>query len=231
MTVEPLANESAIRNRDWVEGNMRKVHQATNGRVAYVYVPDTALQGMVYFKRYFFPQIDKDAIIIDERSNSGGWIADYYIDTLRKQPMSNWAPRHGADSRTPSAAIHGPKVMIVDEGAGSGGDMLPWMFRKFQLGPIVGKRTWGGLVGIGGYPNLMDGGSVTAPSFAIWTEDGFIVENEGVAPDYDVEQTPAKVIAGHDPQLEKAIELILAELEKTPPKKTQRPPYPVKVKK
>src|SRR5258708_30259137 len=117
--------------------------------------------------------------------------------------------------------------MIGAEGAGSGGDMRPWMFRKVQLGPIVGKRTWGGLVGIGGYPTLMDGGNVTAPSFAIWTEDGFIVENEGVAPDYDVEQTPAKVIAGHDPQLEKAIELILAELEKNPPNQTHRPPHPL----
>src|SRR5436309_1550333 len=104
------------------------------------------------------------------------------------------------------------------------------MFHKFQVGPIVGKRTWGGLVGIGQYPTLMDGGNVTAPSFAIWTDDGFIVENEGVPPDIDVEQTPAAVIAGHDPQLEKAIEVALKELEKNPPKKSQRPPYPVKAK-
>jgi len=231
ITVEPIANEYAIRNLDWIEGNLRKVHKATNGRVAYVYVPDTAAQGLTYFKRYFFPQIDKEAIIIDERSNSGGWIADYYIDMVRKQPMSRWAPRYGADWRTPSAAIHGPSVMIIDEGAGSGGDMLPWMFRHFQMGPLVGKRTWGGLVGIGGYPALMDGGSVTAPNFAIWTKDGFIIENEGVPPDIDVDQWPADVIAGKDPQLDKAIEVILKELDKKPTKEDKRPAYPTRVKK
>src|SRR5262249_3592986 len=176
----------------------------------------------------FFPQIDKEAIIVDERSNSDGQIADYYIDIMRRQPISHWAPRYGVDWRTPPAAIHGPKVMIIDEGAGSGGDMLPWMFRKFQLGPLVGKRTWGGLVGVGGTPPLMDGGSVTAPGFGIWTEDGFIVENEGVPPDVDVEQTPADVIAGRDPQLERAIQIALEELKKNPQPKPTRPPYPIK---
>ena len=226
VTVVPLANEYPIRNLDWVEGNLRKVHKATGGKVAYIYVPDTAAMGLTYFKRYFYPQIDKQAVIVDERSNSGGWIADYYIDHLRKPALSRWAPRYGTDWRTPSAAIHGPAVMIIDEGAGSGGDMLPWMFRQLKLGPLVGKRTWGGLVGIGGFPGLMDGGTVTAPNFAIWTKDGFIIENEGVAPDIDVDQKPADVIAGKDPQLDKAIEVILAELAKNPPKGDVRPAYP-----
>lgn len=230
VVVVPLANEGAIRNMDWVEGNLRKVHKATGGRVAYIYVPDTAARGLTYFKRYFYPQIDKEAVIIDERSNGGGWIADYYIDNLRKPPLSRWAPRHGTDWRTPSAAIHGPAVMVVDEGAGSGGDMLPWMFRQLKLGPIVGKRTWGGLVGIGGFPGLMDGGTVTAPNFAIWTKDGFIIENEGVPPDIDMDQTPADVIAGKDPQLDKAIEVILKELAKNPPKPDVRPAYPKRVR-
>jgi tricorn protease len=232
VTVEPIANEYALRNHDWVMGNMKKVHDATNGRVAYVYVPDTAMGGLTAFKRYFFPQIDKEALIIDERFNSGGWIADYYIDLMRKPFLSYFAPRNGADWRIPSAAIHGPKVMLIDEGAGSGGDMLPWMFRKNKLGPLVGKRTWGGLVGIGGYPALMDGGNVTAPSMAFWSpEEGFAIENEGVPPDVEVEQWPAAVLAGKDPQLDKAIEIILAELEKNPPKKDSRPPLPVRVKK
>ena len=232
VTVEPLASELALRNREWVEGNLRKVEKATDGRVGYVYVPDTAGQGLAYFKRYFFPQIDKAALIVDERFNSGGQIADYYIDLLRREPISRWAPRYGADWRTPSAAVHGPKVMIVDEGAGSGGDMLPWMFKKFKVGPVVGKRTWGGLVGISGYPVLMDSGTVTAPSFAIWTPDeGFVVENEGVAPDYDVEMTPKDVIAGKDPQLEKAIALALEALEKQPKKEDKRPAYPDRAKK
>lgn len=232
VTVEPLDNETSIRNLDWVQGNIRKVHQATNGRVAYVYVPDTAMGGLASFKRYFFPQIDKEAVIIDERFNGGGWIADYYIDLLRKPFMSYFAPRYGADWRIPSAAIHGPKVMIIDEGAGSGGDMLPWMFRKNNLGKLVGKRTWGGLVGIGGYPTLMDGGSVTAPRFAFWAPEApWGIENEGVAPDIEVEQWPKDVIAGRDPQLEKAIEVVMEELGKNPPPKHERPPYPVRVRK
>jgi tricorn protease len=227
VTIEPIANELALRNREWIEGNLHKVARATNGRVGYVYLPDTAAQGLSYFKRYFFPQVEKEALIVDERFNSGGQIADYYIDILRRPFTSYWAPRYGADWRSPSAAVHGPKVMIIDEGAGSGGDMLPWMFRKYQLGPLVGKRTWGGLVGIGGYPVLMDGGNVTAPGFAIWTpEEGFTVENQGVPPDYDIDIWPKDVIAGKDPQLEKAIELVMKDLEKNPKKVDQRPAYP-----
>ena len=124
-------------------------------------------------------------------------------------------PGYGETIRTPNAAILGPKVMIIDETAGSGGDLLPWMFRKFGLGKLVGKRTWGGLVGILGFPVLMDGGVVTAPDLAIFTEDGWVVENVGVPPDIDVEQDPALVAAGKDPQLDRAIEVILAELERT----------------
>ncbi len=188
--VVPLESEAALRNRDWVEGNLRRVTEATAGRVAYVYVPNTAGAGHTYFKRYFYPQADRQAIIVDERHNGGGSVADYYIDILRRPVVSYWAMRYGADLKTPIAGIHGPKVMLIDETAGSGGDLLPWMFRKFQLGPIVGKRTWGGLVGILGFPVLMDGGTVTAPNLAFWTEAGFGVENEGVPPDIEVEQTP-----------------------------------------
>ncbi|HEV3143441.1 MAG TPA: PDZ domain-containing protein [Gemmataceae bacterium] len=230
VTVEPVANEYALRNTDWVEGNLRKVQKATNGRVAYVYVPNTADLGHTYFKRYFFPQADKDAIIIDERFNGGGQIADYYIDHLRRPFTAMWACRYGEDLKTPGAAIFGPKVMLIDETAGSGGDLLPWMFHQYKLGPLVGKRTWGGLVGILGYPVLMDGGMVTAPNLAFWTQDGFGVENVGVPPDIEVEQMPAEVIAGHDPQLEKAIEIALKELEKNPPKKLERPQYPERAK-
>ena len=229
--VVPVENEAALRNRDWVEGNLRKVDKATNGRVAYVYVPNTAVPGHTYFKRYFFPQAHKDAVIVDERFNGGGQIADYYIDILRRPFIAYWAMRYGADLKTPAGAIQGPKAMIIDETAGSGGDLLPWMFRKFGLGPIIGQRTWGGLVGVLGFPVLMDGGTITAPNLAIWTpEEGWVVENEGVPPDIAVEQTPADVIAGRDPQLEKAIAVVLEELKKNPPAEPKRPPYPIRGK-
>jgi tricorn protease len=223
--VVPIASESALRNRDWVEGNLKKVDEATNGRVAYVYVPNTTTAGHTYFKRYFYPQAHKDAIIVDERFNGGGQVADYYIDILRRPHVSYWAMRYGADLETPMAAIQGPKAMIIDETAGSGGDLLPWMFRKFKVGPIIGKRTWGGLVGILGFPVLMDGGGITAPNLAIWTEDGWVVENEGVPPDIEVEQTPADVIAGRDPQLERAIAVVMEELKKNSPVTPKRPPF------
>ncbi len=228
--VVPIENERSLRNRAWVEGNLRRVDQATDGRVAYVHVPNTANLGHTYFKRYFFPQAHKQAIVVDERYNGGGMFADYYIDILRRPHISHWAMRYGMDLKTPLAAIHGPKVMLIDETAGSGGDMLPWMFRRLGVGKLVGKRTWGGLVGVLGFPQLMDGGFVTAPNFAIWTEDGFIVENVGVPPDVEVEQWPAEVIAGRDPQLEKAIEVVLEMLDAEPPEQPQRPPYPVRVR-
>jgi tricorn protease len=227
--VVPIDNESALRNRDWVERNLQRVTDATDGRVAYVYVPNTASLGHTYFKRYFFPQANRQAIIIDERHNGGGSVADYYIDILRRPVISYWAMRYGATLKTPIAGIHGPKVMIIDETAGSGGDLLPWMFRKFNLGPLIGKRTWGGLVGILGFPVLLDGARVTAPNLAFWTEDGFGVENEGVPPDIEVEQTPSEVIAGRDPQLEKAIEIVLRQLQESPPESPKRPPYPRRV--
>jgi tricorn protease len=142
--------------------------------------------------------------------------------------VSYWATRHGEAIRTPAAAILGPKVMVTDETAGSGGDLLPWMFRKFQLGPIVGKRTWGGLVGILGYPVLMDGGTVTAPNLAIFTDEGWVVENEGVPPDVEVEQTPVDVIAGRDPQLDRAIRIALEALAKSSEKPPTRPKDPIR---
>lgn len=226
--VVPVESESALRNRDWVEGNLKKVTEATNGQVAYVYVPNTAELGHDYFKRYFYPQANRKAIIVDERFNGGGSLADYYINLLLNPQQAYWNMRYGKDLKTPSASIQGPKVMLIDETAGSGGDMLPWMFRKFKVGTLVGKRTWGGLVGILGFPEFIDGGSVTAPNVAIWTKDGFIVENVGVAPDIEVEQTPSEVIKGNDPQLLKAIEVALKELEKNPPVTPVRPAYPVR---
>ncbi|MCC6836213.1 MAG: PD40 domain-containing protein [Cytophagales bacterium] len=228
--VVPIGNENALRNRDWVEGNLKKVTAATNGQVAYVYVPNTANLGHEYFKRYFYPQANRKAVIIDERFNGGGQIANYYIDLLQQPYQSHWNTRYGKDFKTPNASIQGPKVMLIDETAGSGGDMLPWMFRKFKVGTLVGKRTWGGLVGVLGFPEFIDGASVTAPNVAIWTQEGFIVENVGVPPDIEVEQLPGEVIKGNDPQLQKAIDIALEELKKNPPTEPKRPAFPIKVK-
>jgi tricorn protease len=228
--VVPIEDEAALRNRDWVERNLRYVTEKTNGRVAYVYVPNTGGSGHEYFKRYFFPQADREAIIVDERYNGGGQVADYYIDILRRPYISMWAMRYGADLKTPLASIQGPKVMLIDENAGSGGDLLPWMFRKLQMGTLIGRRTWGGLVGVLGFPVLMDGGTITAPNLAIWTDEGFIVENEGVPPDIEIEQTPADVLAGRDPQLDKAIEVVMKQLAENPPVKPKKPAYPVRAR-
>ncbi|WP_207492529.1 S41 family peptidase [Aridibaculum aurantiacum] len=228
--VVPVANEVALRNRDWVEGNMRKVTEATNGQVAYVYVPNTTAEGHEYFKRYFFPQANRAGIIVDERFNGGGQLADYYIDLLKRPAQSYWKYRHGKDQKAPNASIQGPKVMIIDETAGSGGDYLPYLFRQAKLGTLVGKTTWGGLVGILGYPEFIDGGEVTAPNLAFFDENGFGIENVGTPPDVEVEQWPSQVIKGQDPQLEKAIQIVMEELKKNPPKKAPSPKFPVRVR-
>ncbi len=166
-------------------------------------------------------------MIVDERFNGGGLLADHIVDYLR-QPIRNYAStREGHDQQFPTSAIPGPKVMLINEMAGSGGDYLPYTFRQSKLGPLVGKRTWGGLVGIGGYPNLIDGGQVTAPRWGIWFPNGrWDVENRGVAPDVEVEFDPKLVREGKDPQLDKAIEIVMGELEKNPVKHPQRPAFP-----
>ena len=229
VTVVPIANEGSLRNRDWVEGNRKKVEEMTDGKIGYVYLPNTGSGGYTYFNRYFFPQQDKEGFVIDERYNGGGQVANYIIEYLGKQLLNYWAPREGPDYASPFAANFGPKVMIINEYAGSGGDWMPFYFRQAGVGKLVGKRTWGGLVGIGGTPGLMDGGSVTAPNFGIFSIDGsWIIENEGVWPDVDVDMTPKDVIAGRDPQLEKAIEVVLEELRTKKYTKTQRPKFPIR---
>ncbi|MFC4310509.1 PDZ domain-containing protein [Steroidobacter flavus] len=230
VVVVPIADETSLRYMDWVEGNIRYVSEKSGGRLAYVHVPDTTTSGHTMFKRYFYPQSQRAGIILDERFNRGGQIADYYIDILRRPPIAHWKLRYGEDLTSPRGAIQGPKILLADENAGSGGDLLPWMFKHFEIGPIVGKRTWGGLVGILGYPPLMDGGGITSPNIAFWTEQGYGVENEGVAPDVDVEQWPREVNAGRDPQLDRAIEMALAELAKHPATAPKAPPPPVRVR-
>jgi tricorn protease len=223
-TVVPVDNEVALRHWSWIEGNRQRVDELSNGRVAYVYMPNTAREGYASFNRYYFSQLDKQAVVLDERFNGGGSVADYVIDMLSRPLLCHWATREGGMFHSPNASIFGPKAMIVNEYAGSGGDAMPLFFRRRGLGTLVGKRTWGGLVGIYDYPPLMDGGRVTAPRMAIVSPDNeWEVENVGVPPDVEVEMTPKLVIAGRDPQLEKAVEIVLLELEENPPPEAWRP--------
>jgi tricorn protease len=227
VTVVPVADEFPLRNRAWEEDNRRKVDELSGGKVAYVHVPDTANGGFLNFNRFYFAQTDKQAAVIDERYNHGGAIADYIIDLLER-PLRNCATtREGEKWCSPLAQIYGPKTMVINEMSGSGGDALPWMFRQDKIGPLVGTRTWGGLVGIGGYPALLDGGGVTAPRAAIYGLHGeWEVENHGIAPDIEVENDPASVAAGHDAQLEKAVQVTLEALKKNPVVIPEHPAYP-----
>jgi len=227
VTVIPVPNEAGLRNLAWIEDNRRKVDRMTNGRVAYVYMPDTAFGGLTSFTRYFFAQVGKEGVIIDERFNGGGALATDIVEILNRKLLSVVTPREGHDLLQPNGAIFGPKAMIINEYAGSGGDAMPWYFRRTGAGTLVGKRTWGGLVGIPGTPDLMDGGAVTAPSLAVWNPDGqFDVENRGIVPDVEVELDPEQVRQGKDPQLEKAMEVVMAQLRKQPLTLPHHPPYP-----
>src|SRR5262249_3221989 len=208
--------------------NRRKVDKLSGGRLAYVYMPDTANGGYTSFNRYFFAQTNRDGAGIDERFNGGGLLADYVVQQLTRQMASQLHYRYvRMDVRVPAGAIYGPKAMLINEMAGSGGDAMPWFFRKAQVGPLIGKRTWGGLIAAFRPPLLMDGGGVTAPDAAVYGLKGeWEVENHGVAPDIEVEFDPAAWRQGRDPQLEKAVEILLDELKKNPPKDYKRPAYP-----
>jgi tricorn protease len=227
VTVVPLASETSLRKLAWIEHNRRLVDRLSGGRLAYVYMPDTAFGGFTNFNRYFFSQVNKQGVILDERYNHGGQIADYVIDLLSRHEHAILKSRDGATYLDPPLAIYGPKVMVINEYAGSGGDAMPWLFKKAGLGPLVGVRTWGGLVGIGGYPQLMDGGDVMAPRIAIGGLNGhWEVEGHGVSPNVEVQQDPRLVREGHDPQLEAAVEVALRLLREHPLPHYEPPPYP-----
>jgi tricorn protease len=227
VTVVPTDSEHGLRNLDWIESNRRKVWELSGGKVAYIYMPNTAGAGYTNFNRYFYAQLDKDAVVLDERYNEGGFLADYVTEVLRRQPLSAAIERDGKPVHDPIGAIYGPKAMIINQSAGSGGDAMPWYFRKAKLGTLVGTRTWGGLVGIGGYPVLLDGGRVTAPRYAIYGLNGdWEVEGHGIPPDVEVEELPKDVAAGHDLQLERAVSIVMDQLKEHPVPTPPVPPYP-----
>jgi tricorn protease len=228
VTVVPIPSERSLRMRDWMDTNRRKVDQLSEGQLAYVYLPDTAINGFTNFNRYYFAQNPKKGAVIDERFNGGGWIADYIVDWLNRPLLMAAMTREGKDNYIPQV-IFGPKVMLINQFAGSGGDALPWMFRELGIGPLIGTRTWGGLIGIGGYPPLMDGGAITAPRWGLFNPKTgeFDVENKGVSPDIEVDYDPALWRQGHDPQLEKAVSVSLAALKEHPVTPVKRPKYPI----
>ncbi|MEO5817027.1 MAG: PDZ domain-containing protein [Gemmatimonadaceae bacterium] len=224
VTVVPVATEDGLRTRAWIEDNRRKVDELSGGRLAYVWLPNTSTLGYAAFTRYFFTQQNKEGAVIDERYNHGGMVADYIVNELDRKQMGYFAVRDGKPWMSPAAGIFGPKVMIINESAGSGGDALPYMFRQRKIGPLVGTRTWGGLVGTTGVPSTIDGGGITAPSLAFYSDKGeWGIENVGISPDIEVEYTAADVIKGHDPQLERAVTEALRLLEQTPNKRMARP--------
>jgi tricorn protease len=224
VTVVPVASEATLRTRAWVEENRRVVDKLSGGRLAYVWLPNTGGPGYTSFTRYYYAQQDKDGAVIDERYNQGGMVADYIVNELDRKLMGYFAQRDGQPSTSPIAGIYGPKVMLINESAGSGGDALPYMFHQRKIGPLIGTRTWGALVGTLGIPATIDGGGITAPCLAFYNLKGeWDVENIGVAPDIEVEYTPAEVIKGRDPQLERAVQEALKLLEQNPVKRVPRP--------
>ncbi|HEV8449138.1 MAG TPA: PDZ domain-containing protein [Gemmatimonadaceae bacterium] len=224
VTVVPVASEDGLRTRAWIEDNRRKVDELSHGRLAYVWLPNTTIPGYQAFTRYFYSQQGKDGAIIDERYNHGGLVADYIVNELDRKPMGYFAMRDGKTFTTPAAGIYGLKVMIVNESAGSGGDALPYYFQMRHIGPLVGTRTWGALVGTTGTPPTIDGGGITAPSLAFYDMNGhWAVENQGVTPEFQVEYSAAEVSKGHDPQLERAVQEALKLLDQHPVTRVARP--------
>ncbi|MFT5877605.1 MAG: tricorn protease [Dokdonia sp.] len=227
--IKLMSNEARLRNLAWIEANRQKVLEATDGRCGYIYVPNTGVQGQNELFRMYQGQFQLDAMIIDERWNSGGQIPDRFVELLNRPIRSHFSRRDKNSMTIPFNGMDGPKVMLANQWAGSGGDMFPYIFKQEKVGPVVGKRTWGGLVGISGIPALVDNGFLTSPNFAFFNLEGeWDVEGVGVSPDYDVDATPEDMYEGMDAQLNKAIELILDGLKNNPPPKAVVPEFPNK---
>jgi tricorn protease len=228
VTVEPLRNENGLRQRAWVEDNRRRVDELSGGRLAYVWVPNTGGPGMSSFNRYYFSQQDRQGAVIDERFNGGGLLDDYMVDLMTRTlraAITNEAPG-GLPMRLP-AGVLGPKVLLINELAGSGGDYFPWVFRHQQIGPLIGTRTWGGLVASCGHYPMLDGGFVTSPCSAVFEPGrGWIAENEGVPPDIEVRMDAKSVAAGRDPQLERGVAEALRLLEAQGTREIVQPAFP-----
>jgi tricorn protease len=225
--VQTLGSEARLRHLAWAQAKREKAAKLSDGRVGYIFVPDTGHSGQNELVRQWRGQIDKPGLIIDERFNSGGQIPDRFIELLNRPLLNYYGVRDGRDWTWPSVSHFGAKAMLVNGWSGSGGDCFPFLFKENHLGPVIGMRTWGGLIGITGTPELVDGGSVTVPTFGIYSKKGeWIIENYGVDPDIEVIDDPAAMAKGGDPQLERAVAEVLKSLEKNPPPAVKKPEYP-----
>lgn len=226
VVVQLLSDETRLRNLAWIESNRKRVEEATNGQVGYIYVPSTGVDGQTELVRQFEAQYDKAGLIVDERFNNGGQIPDRFIELLNRKPLAYWAVRDGTNWQWPPNANFGPKVMLINGWSGSGGDAFPDYFRKAGLGPLVGMRTWGGLIGISGAPGLIDGGGVTVPTFRMYNPDGtWFKEGHGVDPDIEVVDDPSQLTKGIDPQLERGIKEVMDLIAKHPQGIPKQPAY------
>jgi tricorn protease len=231
VVVKPISSEFSLRELDWIEGNRRKVDQATGGRVGYVYLPDMEDAGLNEFVKQYFPQIRKEGLIFDVRYNGGGFVDQIILERLRRILGGMESARNFESSTIPDMVFHGSMVCVTNEYAASDGDFFTYFFKHYKLGPVIGMRTWGGVRGIRGYIPLLDGGYVTRPEFSLYGLDSqWLIENRGVQPDIVVDNRPDQVMAGHDPQLEKAIEIAMKEIQehpkKLPPRPADLPAYP-----
>ena len=230
--VIPTGDEQNLYYYNWVEENIEKVSKATDGKVGYLHIPDMGNGGLIEFVKYFYPQIRKEGLIVDVRGNGGGFVSPIVIERLRRQVAMIDVARNAAITLDPGGTIFGPKVLLTDEFAASDGDLVTYRFKQYKLGPVIGKRTWGGVVGIRGSLPLLDGGFLNKPEFSRYDLEGkeWIIEGHGVDPDIVVDNDPAREYAGTDDQLNKAIEVIKNEIQKNPQKLPPPPQYPDKSK-
>ncbi len=227
--VQTLASEARLRHLAWIEKNRKRVDELSDGKIGYVYVPDTGRGGQSELVRQFRGQFHKAGLVIDERFNSGGQIPDRFIEMLSRTNLNYWGVRDGEDWSWPQIAHSGPKAMLINGWSGSGGDCFPFYFKQAKLGPLVGTRTWGGLIGMTGVPSLIDDGKITVPTFGIYSTKGeWIIEGHGVDPDVTVVDDPSRMVKGADPQLERAVELVMKALGKNPPVVVKKPKYPLR---
>jgi tricorn protease len=225
--VQLAGDEGVVRYRAWIERNRAYVARKTADRVGYIYVPDTGVNGQNDLMRQIVGQRGKDALIIDERWNGGGQVPNRFVELLNRPITNYWTGRYGNPSPWPPDAANGPKCMLINGMAGSGGDLFPWIFRHEKVGKLIGARTWGGVVGIGGIPPLIDGASLTAPNFAFFeNEKKWGIEGHGVDPDIEVVDDPSLMADGGDPQLDAAIHLMMDQIKDKPWRPVRRPPYP-----